>query len=109
MIYLLNGKFTSYFTKANSILISTNEKGAKLDKAKEWAIPIVNGVWLMELYLGNIYTLNEIIRIDERYKILDIDHFAYDALFVQELMKPWKKLIKVSIKVRINFILYFSF
>ncbi len=103
MIYLLNGKFTSYFTKANSILISTNDKGAKLDKAKEWGIPIVNGVWLMELYLGNIYTLNE--NIEERYKILDIDHFAYDAIFVQDLMKPWKKLIKVSIdkiKVRLE-------
>ena len=101
MIYLLNGKFTSYFTKANSILISTSDKGAKLDKAKEWGIPIVNGVWLMELFLGNIYTLNE--NIEERYKNLDIDHFAYDAIFVQDLMKPWKNLIKVSIdKIKVT-------
>ena len=49
----------------------------------------------MELYLGNIYSLNE--AIEDRYKVLDIDHFAYDAIFVQDLMKPWKTLIKVSI------------
>ena len=55
----------------------------------------------MELFLGNIYTLNE--NIEERYKNLDIDHFAYDAIFVQDLMKPWKNLIKVSIdKIKVT-------
>lgn len=96
LIYLLGGKFTSYLSKENSLLISTIDKGAKLDKAKEWYIPIVNGIWLMELYLGNVYTLNE--NMEERYKALDIDHFAYDAIFVHDLLKPWKTLIKLPVE-----------
>jgi hypothetical protein len=94
LVFLLNGKYTAYLSKENSILISNSmDGGKKLEKAKEWNISVVNGVWLMELYLGNYYALNE--KTDERYLDLDLDHMAYDAIFVQDLMKAWTMPIKI--------------
>jgi hypothetical protein len=95
IVFLLNGKYTTYLSKENSILISnTVDGGKKLEKAKEWNISVVNGVWLMELYLGNYYALNE--KTEERYLDLDLDHMAYDAIFVHDLMKAWKVPIKIT-------------
>jgi hypothetical protein len=94
LVFLLNGKYTNYLSKENSILISNSvDGGKKLEKAKEWNISIVNGIWLMELYLGNYYALNE--KTEERYLDLDLDHMAYDAIFVQDLMKAWEIPIRI--------------
>ena len=65
LIWLLNGKYSSYLTNINSFLISKSTNGQKVEKARKWNIPVVNGVWLSELYLGNAHALSK--SLSERY------------------------------------------
>lgn len=94
----MNGKYSSYISNITSILISRSlsDDLAKIEKAKKWNINIVNGVWLMELYLGNSFAMNK--QIDERYTYLNVNHFSYDNQFVAEFMDAWKKLIKLPLE-----------
>ena len=85
----------------------------KLDKAKKWNVKVVNGCWLAELYLGNIYalannamsrptTVHEAKNADliARYSNLAVtNHMAYDPNLVAEFMQPWRELIKLPVSV----------
>ena len=103
LIWLLNGKYSSYLTNINSFLISKNTVGAKVDKAHKWNIPVVNGVWLSELYLGNTNALSK--NLSDRYtninqiqfnnSLININHFAYDHIYVSDFMDQWKTLIRL--------------
>lgn len=99
MIWLMSGKYTSFLTNINTFLVSkSNEKSDKISKAKKWNINIVNGVWLMELYLGNTYALAK--PLDERYQALDVqNHFYYDQLLTRDYMDQWRQLINLPIEV----------
>ena len=44
-----------------------------MEKAKKWNINIVNGMWIMDLYLGNIQTLTQ--PLEERYINFNANHF----------------------------------
>lgn len=81
----------------SSYLISKNSEGPKVDKAKKWNVKIVNGIWLMELYLGNTYALNN-TRIDERYTNLNVNHLGYDQTFVKDYLEQWKTPIKLPLE-----------
>ncbi len=84
----------------SSLLISkkTSDNSEKLEKAKKWNINIVNGVWLMELYLGNTFALGK-NHIDDRYTNLDVpNHFGYDMTLVSDYMEQWKSLIKLPLE-----------
>ena len=84
-----------------SFLVTKNCEGLKIAKAKKWNINIVNGVWLMELYLGNVLALNK--DINSRYTELNVNHLGYDHSFVSDYFDQWKALIKLPlerIKVR---------
>lgn len=103
IIWLLNGKYASYLMNMCSFLVSKNCDGLKIDKAKKWNINVVNGVWLMELYLGNVLALNK--DINTRYTELNVNHFGYDHSFISDYLEQWKVLIKLPlerIKVRLN-------
>jgi hypothetical protein len=102
----MNGKYLSCLSNINSFLISKDSEGAKIEKAKKWNIPIVNGVWLMELYLGNTYALTR--QLDDRYTNLNVNHFSYDSIFVEDFMEQWKSLIKLPVE-RIKVILFIEF
>ena len=78
------------------LISKSNDDLAKYEKAKKWNINIVNGCWLMELYLGNTLALNK--QIEERYTNLNVNHFSYDNQFVIEFMDAWKILIKLPIE-----------
>lgn len=78
------------------LISKSNDDLAKYEKAKKWNINIVNGCWLMELYLGNTLALNK--QIEERYTNLNVNHFSYDNQFVIEFMNAWKILIKLPIE-----------
>ena len=97
----MNGKYSSYLSNINSFLISKNNEGLKVEKAKKWNVNIVNGVWLMEFYLGNTLALNK--QLEERYTNLDVpNHFGYDSLFVSDFMDQWKTPIRLPIeKIRV--------
>jgi hypothetical protein len=118
IIWLLNGHYTSCLSNINSILISKFDAGSiKIEKAKKWNIRIVNGCWLMELYLGNVYamsnnglntssaTTNDAKKGESsisaaRYANLIVtNHFAYDSLLVAEFMQSWQELIKLPVHV----------
>ncbi len=96
MIWLLNGKYASYLMNMCSFLISKNTEGLKVDKAKKWNVNVVNGLWLMELYLGNIHALSK--DIHSRYTDLDINHLGYDLSFVNDFLEQWKALIKLPLE-----------
>lgn len=107
MIWLLNGKYTSYLSNLTSILISKNNEGIKCEKAKKWNINIVNGKWLMELYLGNMYALTQ--PLDERYTNLNVNHFAFDHSMVAEFLEQWKTLIKLPVdRIKVTKIALFT-
>jgi PAX-interacting protein 1 len=94
IIWLLNGKYSSALTNINSFLISKSLDGIKVEKAKKLNIPIVNGIWLNELYLGNIYALNR--TIDARYTQIDtVNHLTFASVHVADYMDQWKQLIKL--------------
>ena len=99
MIRSLGGKYSGHLGRWHTHLIA-RESGTseKYLKAFEWAIPIVNGLWLSELFLGNINALKQ--PLDDRFRRLSgtptIDHFSFDQSFVHELLLPWSQSIRIS-------------
>ncbi|CAF3826806.1 unnamed protein product [Rotaria sp. Silwood1] len=99
MIRSLGGKYSGHLSKWHTHLLAReNGKTNKFKKAFEWSIPIVNGLWLSELYLGNTCALKQ--PIEERYKRLNgtppIDHFSFDQIFVHDLLLPWSQPIRIT-------------
>lgn len=99
MIRSLGGKYSGHLGRWHTHLIAHDSgTSEKYLKAFEWAIPIVNGLWLSELFLGNKNALKE--QLDDRFRRLSgaptIDHFSFDQSFVHELLLPWSKPIRVN-------------
>ncbi|UJR23627.1 hypothetical protein I4U23_026613 [Adineta vaga] len=99
MIRSLGGKYSGHLSKWHTHLIAReNGKTDKFKKATQWSIPIVNGLWLSELYLGNTCALKQ--PLEERYKRLTgtptIDHFSFDQIFVHDLLLPWSQPIRIT-------------
>ncbi|CAM4888680.1 unnamed protein product [Rotaria socialis] len=99
MIRALGGKYSGHLSKWHTHLLAReNGKTNKFKKAFEWSIPIVNGLWLSELYLGNTCALKQ--SLEERYKRLNgtppIDHFSFDQIFVHDLLLPWSQSIRIT-------------
>ena len=99
MIRSLGGKYSGHLTKIHTHLLARESgKSEKFKKALQWSIPIVNGLWLSELYLGNTCALKQ--PLEERYKRLSgtppIDHFSFDQIFVHDLLSPWSQPIRMT-------------
>ena len=99
MIRSLGGKYSGHLGRWHTHLIA-RESGTseKYIKAVDWSIPIVNGLWLSELYLGNLDALKD--PIEDRFRRLTgtptVDHFSFDQSFVHELLLPWSQPIRIS-------------
>ena len=99
MIRSLGGKYSGHLGRWHTHLIA-HECGTseKYLKALEWSIPVVNGLWLSELFLGNTDALKE--SLDDRFRRLSgtptIDHFSFDQSFVHELLLPWSQPIRIT-------------
>jgi PAX-interacting protein 1 len=99
MIRSLGGNYSGHLGRWHTHLIA-RESGIseKYLKAFEWSIPVVNGLWLSELFLGNIDALKQ--PLDDRFRRLSgtptIDHFSFDQSFVHELLLPWSKPIRIT-------------
>lgn len=99
MIRSLGGKYSGHLGRWHTHLIA-RESGTseKYLKAFEWSIPIVNGLWLSELFLGNTNALKE--PLEDRFRRLSgtpaVDHFSFDQSFVHELLLSWSQPIRVS-------------
>ena len=99
MIRSLGGKYSGHLGKWHTYLIA-RESGTsdKYLKAYEWSIPIVNGLWLSELFLGNTDALQQ--PLEDRFRRLSgtptIDHFSFDQSFVHELLLAWSQPIRVT-------------
>jgi PAX-interacting protein 1 len=99
MIRSLGGKYSGHLGRWHTHLIA-RESGTseKYLKAFEWSIPIVNGLWLSELFLGNMNALKK--PLDDRFRRLSgtpaIDHFSFDQSFVHELLLPWSQPIRIT-------------
>jgi hypothetical protein len=99
MIRSLGGKYFGHLGRWHTHIIA-RESGTseKYLKAIQWAIPVVNGLWLSELFLGNMDALKQ--PLDDRFRRLSgtpvIDHFSFDQSFVHELLLPWSQAIRIS-------------
>ena len=99
MIRSLGGKYSGHLGRWHTHLIA-RESGIseKYLKAFEWAIPVVNGLWLSELFLGNTDASKD--PLDDRFRRLSgtptVDHFSFDERFVHDLLLPWAKPIRIS-------------
>ncbi|CAF0730958.1 unnamed protein product [Rotaria sp. Silwood1] len=99
MIRSLGGKYSGHLGRWHTHLIA-RESGTseKYLKALEWSIPVVNGLWLSELFLGNTNALKQ--PLEDRFRRLSgsppIDHFSFDQSFVHELLLPWSQPIRIS-------------
>lgn len=99
MIRSLGGKYSGHLSKWHTHLLAReNGKTNKFKKAFQWSIPIINGLWLSELYLGNTCALK--LPLEERYKRLNgtptIDHFSFDQIFVHDFLLPWSQTIRIN-------------
>jgi PAX-interacting protein 1 len=99
MIRSLGGKYSGHLSKWHTHLLAReNGKTNKFKKAFQWSIPIINGLWLSELYLGNTCALKQ--PLEERYKRLTgtplIDHFSFDQIFVHDLLLSWSQPIRIT-------------
>lgn len=99
MIRALGGKYSGHLSKWHTHLLARDTgKSAKLKKANDWSLCIVNGLWLSELYLGNTFALKQ--PLEDRYKRLTgtptIDHFSFDQIFVHDLLQAWSQPIRVT-------------
>ena len=105
MIRVLGGKYSGHLGKWHTHLIA-RESGSseKYIKALEWSIPIVNGLWLSELFLGNTAALKQ--PLDDRFRRLTgtptVDHFSFDQSFVHELLLPWSQPIRLTDEILNN-------
>ncbi|CAF0932093.1 unnamed protein product [Adineta ricciae] len=99
MIRSLGGKYTGHLGRWHTHVIA-RESGTsdKYLKALQWSIPVVNGLWLSELFLGNTNALKD--PLDDRFRRLSgtpaIDHFSFDQSFVHELLLPWSAPIRIT-------------
>ena len=99
MIRSLGGKYFGHLGRWHTHLIA-RESGTseKYLKAIEWSIPVVNGLWLSELFLGNMNALKQ--PLDDRFRRLSgtpvVDHFSFDQSFVHELLLPWSQPIRIT-------------
>lgn len=92
MILVANGKFTSYMTAQNNLLICKKFDGKKLDKAIEWGINVVNHLWLQDIWFDR--PVKEIS--DRRYTVCDKDTVDLDYTLAKNLMVGWRTSLKLN-------------
>ncbi|EFA05726.1 PAX-interacting protein 1 [Tribolium castaneum] len=95
MINYTGAKFTSYFSKHNTLLIAAKGEGAKYNHAKKWGIPVVNVQWLTDIMLGNFSALNQMEHIMYQ-QFPTPPNFSFDPKLVPNLMHAWKMPINIS-------------
>ncbi|KIH50327.1 BRCA1 protein, partial [Ancylostoma duodenale] len=52
MVETMGAKFTPYLSRHNNLLIAKSAGVEKVEKAREWDIPVVNYQWLADNYAG---------------------------------------------------------
>jgi PAX-interacting protein 1 len=95
MINYTGAKFTSYFSKHNTILIAAKGEGPKYMHAKKWGIPVVNVQWLTDIMLGSFTALNQTEHIMYQ-QFPNPPNFSFDPKLVPTLMHAWKMPINIS-------------
>lgn len=101
MIFIAKGKYTSYMTQQNNLLIckkfetngnNDSKKNKKFKKAVEWGINTVNHLWLQDMWFDNLKDVN-----DRRYKFdNDKDVISLDYVLTKDLMIGWKSPLKLN-------------
>lgn len=59
MVVESGAKLTPYLSKHNTLLICRLPDGPKFKRAKDWAMPVVNIVWLNDILLGNLSGMSQ--------------------------------------------------
>ncbi|KAK9754172.1 BRCA1 C Terminus (BRCT) domain [Popillia japonica] len=95
MIKYIGAGLTTYFSKHNTLLITTKAEGPKYNHAKKWGTPVVNVQWLTDIMLGHFTALNQLEHVKYQH-FTDPPNFSFDPLLVPNLMHAWKMPINIS-------------
>ncbi|KAK7066486.1 PAX-interacting protein 1 [Halocaridina rubra] len=94
MLRLVGATYTGCFSRHNHLLVCKKLEGAKVAKAKEWRKPVVNGVWLSEVLLGQ--NTPPLVYHGTRYQHYLDDPLRIDPSLASHLVNAWKYPISVS-------------
>ncbi|XP_034939665.1 PAX-interacting protein 1-like [Chelonus insularis] len=88
-------KYTTYFSRHNTILICRKPEGPKYKKAKEWQIPVVNAQWITDILCGQLNALHQIDT--PKYQQFSLSNpFRLDYSIIPHLMAAWKMPINIT-------------
>ncbi|CAI4227435.1 unnamed protein product [Auanema sp. JU1783] len=93
MIEACGAKMTPYLCKANTVLIAKGINVEKVEKAKEWGVPVVNYLWLADHYMGvpRIEIENSRYLASQQCEVT-FSPYAIESMYeiAKQLLVPWK-------------------
>ncbi|XP_074597245.1 uncharacterized protein LOC141852221 isoform X2 [Brevipalpus obovatus] len=96
LIIQSGAKYTAYLSHKNTILVCKRPEGTKFKKATEWDMPIVNVLWLQDIFFGHHLPALSALHKSPRYTKFDLkDACDLDYNLVRQWMAPWRVPIKV--------------
>ncbi|VDM70409.1 unnamed protein product [Strongylus vulgaris] len=99
MVETMGAKFTPYLSRLNNLLIAKSVGVEKVEKAREWDIPIVNYQWLADSYAGQRVEIdNPRYQVGQPCEGVSPGPYALEMINDQfkQLLLAWKMPIIVS-------------
>ncbi|CAD6200073.1 unnamed protein product [Caenorhabditis auriculariae] len=105
MLESLGAKCTPFLARFNNLVIAKSPTGEKVEKAREWEIPVVNYQWLADTYVNVSHMVQDRPAIDNiRYQIGQPSCGVVQSPMVMEtisnemkaLLIPWKHPIMLT-------------
>ncbi|XP_011867303.1 PREDICTED: PAX-interacting protein 1 [Vollenhovia emeryi] len=95
MLEALGAKYTTYFSRHNTLLICRRPDGQKYKKAREWQTSVVNAQWLTDLLCGQMNALHQVE--SQKYQQFSLSNpFRLDYSIVPHVMAAWKMPINIT-------------
>ncbi|KAK6749888.1 hypothetical protein RB195_002103 [Necator americanus] len=99
MVETMGAKFTPYLSRHNNLLIAKAPGVEKVEKAREWEIPVVNYQWLADNYAGQrVEVDNQRYQLGQPCEGVSPGPYALEMINDQfkQLLLAWKMPIIVS-------------
>ena len=96
MIEYAGGNYTSYFTRANSVIICKTFSGEKYRTSLDWKVPAVSIAWLNEVLFGTEDVIEKVMSPSYRKISTQESDLAINPKLVSHLLEAWKQPIVVT-------------
>ncbi|KAL6740184.1 hypothetical protein Aduo_013565 [Ancylostoma duodenale] len=99
MVETMGAKFTPYLSRHNNLLIAKSAGVEKVEKAREWDIPVVNYQWLADNYAGQrVEVDNQRYQLGQPCEGVSPGPYALEMINDQfkQLLLAWKMPVIVS-------------